>query len=695
MPDLRWGIRAAEPDSDQEFFRDTTARFLTEHAPPAEIRRLRDDPVGFGARYWQRGAELGWTSLLVDEEYGGGSISGDGLIDLTLVAHEFGRHAAPGPLVPTNLVAAVLSDDPDGRHGGLLAGLLAGTSIASWCYREPRPGDGLGEIALEVRADGSDVVLNGVKRPVESGEQASHLLVTGRTGSGLTQVLVPAEHRGHLGPPDADGRPDPSLLRGHLPRRAGARRHRGRRDRGGRPVPGRATAPAGTGDGQLGVGRRHAERVGHDHRVGVRPLFVRPAARLLPGAQAPVRRHEDLARGQRTRSATPAAAVASGSADAGELVSAAKAFIGDYGSELVQDCMQIHGGIGLTFEHDIHFYLRRVTVNRALYGTPGRAPTADRRRSSSTCRVRHDARTTSRTWPAFRRAGPVVDPGQSRAGHGARLRKGCSATPAPTRRSWPRSPTTGSCSGRLFDAGLAGICFPTAYGGQGLTPAHQAALNEELVGFEYPMRFQAPTISPCAAVILDFGTEEQKLRHLPAILRGEELWMQFLSEPGGGSDVAGAQTTAVRDGDEWMLNGSKIWTTGAWWSDWGLCLARTNWDVPKHRGLTVFMLPIRQPGIEVHRIEMLNGTKEFCQEFMTDVRVPDTTGSVRWTTAGRSGSVGCSTSGCSQLPLRHRPGRAGPQWRRRRRRCSGSPAAPAGSMTRRSRTSSAKPGCSS
>ncbi len=176
---------------------------------------------------------------------------------------------------------------------------------------------------------------------------------------------------------------------------------------------------------------------------------------------------------------------------------------------------------------------------------------------------------------------------------------------------------------RLFDAGLAGICFPTAYGGQGLTPAHQLALNEELVGFESPMRFQSPTISPCAAVILDFGTEEQKLRHLPAILKGDELWMQFLSEPGGGSDVAGAQTSAVRDGDEWMLNGSKVWTTGAWWSDWGLCLARTNWDVPKHRGLSVFMVPIRQPGIEVHRIEMLNGTREFCQEFLTDVRVPD------------------------------------------------------------------------
>jgi alkylation response protein AidB-like acyl-CoA dehydrogenase len=175
----------------------------------------------------------------------------------------------------------------------------------------------------------------------------------------------------------------------------------------------------------------------------------------------------------------------------------------------------------------------------------------------------------------------------------------------------------------LFDAGFAGICVPVAYGGQGLTSAHQLGFNEELSGFEYPARLQVPTFSPCAAVLLEFGTEDQKRRHIPAMLRGEELWMQLLSEPSGGSDVAAALTTAVRDGDEWVLNGSKIWTTGAWWSDWGLCLARTNWDLPKHRGLSVFTFPLHQAGIDVHRIEMLNGSKEFCQEFITDVRVPD------------------------------------------------------------------------
>lgn len=176
----------------------------------------------------------------------------------------------------------------------------------------------------------------------------------------------------------------------------------------------------------------------------------------------------------------------------------------------------------------------------------------------------------------------------------------------------------------LYDGGFAGICFPRAYGGLGLTMAHQQAFNRECAGYEMPVLINVPTFVPCGAVLLEFGTEEQKKQHIPAMLRGEELWMQFLSEPSGGSDVAGAMTSAVRDGDEWIINGSKVWTTGAWWSDYGLCLLRTNWDVPKHQGLSVFIIKIDQPNIEVQRLEMINGSKEFCQEFMTDLRVPDT-----------------------------------------------------------------------
>src|SRR5947209_6281741 len=126
--------------SDQAFFRETTAKFLGELAPVAELRRLRDDPAGFDRAYWRRGAELGWTSLLVSEEHGGGSISGEPVIDLTLIAHEFGAHAAPGPLATTNIVAAALGTT--GSHPDVLSGLLSGESIASWACGEPAPHDG-------------------------------------------------------------------------------------------------------------------------------------------------------------------------------------------------------------------------------------------------------------------------------------------------------------------------------------------------------------------------------------------------------------------------------------------------------------------------------------------------------------------------------------------------------------------------
>jgi alkylation response protein AidB-like acyl-CoA dehydrogenase len=181
---------------------------------------------------------------------------------------------------------------------------------------------------------------------------------------------------------------------------------------------------------------------------------------------------------------------------------------------------------------------------------------------------------------------------------------------------------------KLFDGGFAGICFPKEFGGQGLTAEHNRAFNQELAGYEYPSRFSVPTFSPCASTLLEWATAEQKAKHLPAILKGEEVWVQLLSEPGGGSDVAGASTGAVRDQDsgpngDWILNGSKVWTSRAWWADWGLILVRTNWDVPKHQGLSVFILPLQQPGIEIHRIERLNGESEACQEFFTDVHIPD------------------------------------------------------------------------
>ncbi|WP_280271251.1 acyl-CoA dehydrogenase family protein [Nocardia wallacei] len=174
----------------------------------------------------------------------------------------------------------------------------------------------------------------------------------------------------------------------------------------------------------------------------------------------------------------------------------------------------------------------------------------------------------------------------------------------------------------LYDSGFAGICFPAEYGGQGLSSAHQLAFTEESIPYEMPLLLNVPTLAICAATLLDLGTEEQKRAHLPAVLRGEEILVQFLSEPRGGSDLAGLTTRADRDGERWILNGSKIWSSGAYAADYGLCLARTNWDVPKHRGLTLFLVPVHAEGVTVQRIKQVTGSTEFCQEFFDDVALP-------------------------------------------------------------------------
>lgn len=174
---------------------------------------------------------------------------------------------------------------------------------------------------------------------------------------------------------------------------------------------------------------------------------------------------------------------------------------------------------------------------------------------------------------------------------------------------------------RLHAGGFAGICFPREYGGLGLTPAHQRAFTEEAAGYEMPVLLNIPTLSICCATILDTGSEDLKREHIAAVIRGEEILVQFLSEPGSGSDLASVTTRADRDGDSFVLSGTKVWSSAAYAADYALCLARTDWDVPKHEGLTMFLLKIRQPGIEVRQIRQVDGSSEFCEEFIDRVRV--------------------------------------------------------------------------
>jgi alkylation response protein AidB-like acyl-CoA dehydrogenase len=174
---------------------------------------------------------------------------------------------------------------------------------------------------------------------------------------------------------------------------------------------------------------------------------------------------------------------------------------------------------------------------------------------------------------------------------------------------------------RLWDGGYSGICFPKELGGQGLSRYHHRAFCEEAAGYELPIFVGNPGLSIIAPPIMEFGTDKQK-EHITAMLRGDEIFVQMMSEPSGGSDMAGALTRADRDGDTWMLNGSKIWSSGAYRADWGLILVRTDWSVPKHRGLSLFLLDLSLPGVTVNKIKMVSGSEEFCQEYFDNVPVP-------------------------------------------------------------------------
>jgi alkylation response protein AidB-like acyl-CoA dehydrogenase len=175
---------------------------------------------------------------------------------------------------------------------------------------------------------------------------------------------------------------------------------------------------------------------------------------------------------------------------------------------------------------------------------------------------------------------------------------------------------------RLHAAGFAGIAWPAEYGGQGLTAAERRAWDEEAQPFEIPVAPLGIGLGMVVPILLDLGTEDQKRRYVPPLVRGEQIGCQLFSEPGAGSDVASLRTRAVRDGDEWVINGQKVWTTHAHRADVGILLARTNPDVPKHQGITMFVIDMHAPGVTVRGLKDMSGAIDFNEVYFDDLRLP-------------------------------------------------------------------------
>jgi len=355
---------------DQQLFRETSRRALAERSPITRVRELAEDPLGFDRTVWAQGGELGWFAMLVPEAHGGGSVSGEGLVDLTIVAEELGRMVHPGPFHATNVVAAAIAGfGSPAQQEEHLPGIASGERIGTWAFAEGDLPWAASSVACTATPSGSGFVLDGVKAWVHDPQAADVLLVTARAPQGLTQFLVPAGTAGITLEPleclDLARR----MAHVHLE---------------GVEVPGEAV---------LGEPGGAAEAVEHQLRVALvlqcadsngateqglaitvqyakdRVAFGRP----IGSYQALKHRladHRMWLEGSFAATAYAAKAVQHGSADAAVAARIAKAQVGRWSSVTLHDAIQVHGGIGMTWDHDIHLYFRRVISNETLYGTP-------------------------------------------------------------------------------------------------------------------------------------------------------------------------------------------------------------------------------------------------------------------------------------------------------------------------------------
>jgi alkylation response protein AidB-like acyl-CoA dehydrogenase len=470
---------------EQTLSRDTAVSFIEAELPLARTRDLHDNLLGYDRSWLQNSAELGWFAMMVPEADGGGTVSGAGLLDGAIIAEQLGRHVQPGPFIPMNVVAAAIAaEGTAAQRAALLPGIVAGEQVVTWAFADAR-GNWDAGTGLAARRDDHSLVLTGSRGCVQEAVSADVLLGAASVDAEPVQLLV----------------------------RTG--------------TPGLTIRPLHT----LDLSRRIAE-------VEFRIAFGRPIGTF----QAIKHILADQALDVETCKAAAlaaAGAVQSAEQDAAEIASMAAAYIGDVACEIAQQCLQVHGGTGYAWEHDLHLFLRRVRSNAALYGES----------------------------------------------------------------AWHRER----------------VCAFHQLAGKGLSTDHQKAWNEESSGYAVP----APggvashvTLGVILPTLLAHASEQQKRDWIPRMLSGEEIWAQLLSEPGAGSALAGIQTRAVRDGENWVLTGSKIWSSGAMSADYGICLARTDWDVPKHRGLTWFKVPLHDDRVTVRPVREINGSAEFCEEFL-------------------------------------------------------------------------------
>ena len=564
---------------DHVALRDTVRRWTNERRPVTDSRAALDADDEILPSWWGDLASLGWLGLHLPESDGG---SGYGLLELAVVLEELGRACTPGPFLPSVIAGAAI--DRFGTSGPVrevLPGLASGSA---------RGAVGLGCDPVAVRTDGDRLVVDGTWDAVLGSPLAEVLLLPIGTDDEATErwLVVSSD--------DVATEPLPGVDRTRRPGRVTAERLEVAADA-------TFTSPGGAaGVSGLAALLAGAEGVGAaawcvdtaaEHAC-VREQFGNPIGRF----QAVKHRCADmLCTTEAARAAVwDAASAVDRDEPAADLAVAVAASLGaEAAYACAKDCVQVLGGIGFTWEHDAHLYLKRAMATRLLVGTP----------------QRWHAETVSLVRDGRRRDVSIDLPPEAEE-HRHEVRAFLEDLREHPRDEWNR---------RIGESGYLVPHWPVPWG-RDASPLEQLVVDEEFRA----ARVRRPHLAVGAwalPTIIVHGDEAQQERFIPPTLRGELTWCQMFSEPGAGSDLASLSTKAVRTDGGWLLTGQKVWTSLAHFADWGICLARTDASAPKHDGIGCFLVDMSSEGLDVRPLRELTGAEMFNEVFLSDVFVPD------------------------------------------------------------------------
>lgn len=560
-------------DEDREL-RDSVRGWAARHATPTVIRDAVEAKVETRPSYWGSLAELGMLGLHLSEENGG---AGYGLLETAVVTEELGRSMVPGPFLPTVLVSAVLQEA--GRTGELAA-LADGTLTGAAALQSG---------SLRIDRDGDALTLSGTSSLVLGGQVGDVFLLAADDRGALAFVVLGRDRL------DVTDLPSHDVVRRNAEITARAL-----------PLvdsdvltldPQRILDIAATLFAAEASGLADWATTTAADYARVRQQFGRVIGQYQ-GVKHKAARMLSLTEQARVTAWDAARALGEDVADAESSLAAAvaAAVAPEAAFQVTKDCIQILGGIGYTWEHDAHLYLRRAQSLRILLGS-----TASWKR-----------RVANLTIQGARRVLGIDLPDEAdRIREDVRAELGAAvALDGAERTSY------------LAEKGYTSPHLPAPWG-KGADAVTQLVIAEEL---------RAAKVTPHDMIIgnwvvptlIAHGSDEQMQRFLPASLRGDIVWCQLFSEPGAGSDLAGLSTKATKVDGGWRLNGQKVWTSMARDAHWGICLARTDGDVPKHKGLSYFLIDIRNSdGLDIRPLREITGEALFNEVFFDDVFVPD------------------------------------------------------------------------